>query len=78
MLLLGGNIWILTHLVSPRSLFFLFLFAVVAYGAGCLLQHRKNGWLLGGVLVLIITFFAVRNIDWLELAKYWMIFQFCT
>ncbi len=60
-LLLGGNVWILTYIVSPRSLFFLFLFAVVAYGAGCLLQHRKSGWLLGGVLLLMITFFAVRN-----------------
>ena len=72
-LLLGGNIWILTHLVSPHSLFFLFLFAVVAYGAGCLLQHRKNGWLLGGVLVLIITFFAVRNYPLLQswLGSWW-------
>ena len=61
MLLLGGNVWILTYIVSPQSLFFLFLFAVVAYGAGCLLQHRESGWLLGGMLLLMITFFAVRN-----------------
>ena len=60
-LLVGGNILILTHIVSPRSLFLLFLFAVFAYLAGWLLQRRKSGWVLGLALSLIIAFFAVRN-----------------
>ena len=60
-LLVGGNILILTHIVSPRSLFLLSLFAVFAYLAGWLLQRRKSGWVLGLALSLIIAFFAVRN-----------------
>ena len=60
-LLVGGNILILTQIVTPKSLFWLSLLALVAYGAGCLLQRRKLGWLLALTLSLLIAFFTVRN-----------------
>ena len=60
-LLVGGNILILTHIVSPKSLFLLFLLATVAYLVGWLLQCRKRGWVLAISLSLLIALFAVRN-----------------
>ena len=60
-LLVGGNILILTHIVTPKSLFLLFLLAVLAYGAGWLLQRKKQGWVLALALSLLITLFTVRN-----------------
>ena len=60
-LLVGGNILILTHIVSPKSLFLLFLLATVAYLVGWLLQCRKRGWVLALSLSLLIALFAVRN-----------------
>ena len=61
LLLLGGNILILTHIVSPKSLFLLSIIALVAYGAGLLLQKRQSGALLAGTLTLLILLFSVRN-----------------
>ena len=60
-LLLGGNILILTHIVSPKSLFLLFCVALFAYGAGLLLRKRRSGALFAGTLTLLILLFAVRN-----------------
>ena len=60
-LLMAGNILILTEIVSPKSLFLLFLFALLAYGVGLLLRHRQSGWLLGVSLTLIVAMFAVRG-----------------
>ena len=60
-LLVGGNILILTHIVTPKSLFLLFLLATVAYLVGWLLQCRKRGWVLALSLSLLIALFAVRN-----------------
>lgn len=60
-LLVGGNILILTHIVSWKSLFLLSLLALLAYGAGFLLQKRKSGWVLGITLALLILLFSVRN-----------------
>lgn len=60
-LLIGGNILILTHIVSPKSLFLLSVIAAVAYVAGLLLQKRRSGALLAGTLTLLLTLFAVRN-----------------
>lgn len=67
LLLLGGNILILTHIVSPRSLFLLSIIAVVAYGAGLLLQKRRSGALLAGTLTLLLIIFAVRNYPLVQL-----------
>lgn len=66
-LLVGGNILILTQIVTPKSLFWLSLLALVAYGAGCLLQRRKLGWLLALTLSLLIAFFTVRNYPLVQL-----------
>lgn len=60
-LLVGGNILILTHIVSWKSLFLLSLLALLAYGAGLLLRKRKSGWVLALSLSLLILLFAVRN-----------------
>ena len=60
-LLLVGNALILTHIVSPKSLFLLSIVALVAYGAGLLLQKRKAAALLAGTLSLLLILFAVRN-----------------
>ena len=61
LLLVGGNILILLHIVSWKSLFLLSLLALLAYGAGLLLWKRKSGWVLGIVLSLLILLFSVRN-----------------
>ena len=61
LLLVGGNILILTHIVSWKSLFLLSLLALLAYGAGLLLRKRKSGWVLALSLSLLILLFAVRN-----------------
>lgn len=61
LLLVGGNILILTQIVSPKSLFLLFLLAVLAYGSGWLLQRKKQGWVLALSLTLLLALFAVRN-----------------
>lgn len=61
LLLVGGNILILTHIVSWKSLFLLSLLALLAYGAGLLLRKRKSGWLLATALSLLILLFSVRN-----------------
>ena len=60
-LLVGGNILILTHIVSWKSLFLLSLLALLTYGAGLLIRKRKSGWLLGVTLTLLILLFSVRN-----------------
>lgn len=60
-LLLGGNVLILTHIVSPKSLFLLAVVAVVAYGVGLLLRKQRLGALLAITLTLLILLFAVRN-----------------
>lgn len=60
-LLVCGNILILTQIVTPRSLFLLSLIALISYGAGYLLQRRKLGWLLALTLSLLFALFAVRN-----------------
>jgi alginate O-acetyltransferase complex protein AlgI len=60
-LLVGGNILILTQIVSWKSLFLLSLLALLAYGAGLLLRKRKSGWVLGLTLALLILLFSVRN-----------------
>ncbi len=60
-LLLAGNILILTQVVSPRSLFWLSLFTAIFYFTGLLLRLRKTGWALGLTLTLLITVFALRN-----------------
>ena len=61
LLLVGGNILILTHIVSWKSLFLLSLLALLAYGAGLLLRKRKSGWVLAMALSLLILLFSVRN-----------------
>ena len=61
LLLLGGNILILIHIVSPKSLFLLAIVALVAYGAGLLLQKRRSGTLLAGTLAIVLLLFTVRN-----------------
>lgn len=61
LLLVGGNILILTHIVSWKSLFLLLLLALLAYGAGHLLRKRKSGWVLALALSLLILLFSVRN-----------------
>ena len=61
LLLVGGNILILTHIVSWKSLFLLLLLALLAYGAGLLLRKRKSGWVLALALSLLILLFSVRN-----------------
>ena len=61
LLLVGGNILILTHIVSWKSLFLLSLLALLAYGAGLLLRKRKSGWVLAFALSLLILLFSVRN-----------------
>ena len=60
-LLVGGNILILTQIVSWKSLFLLSLLSLLAYGVGLLLRKRKSGWVLGLALSLLILLFAVRN-----------------
>lgn len=60
-LLVGGNVLILTQIVSWKSLFLLSLLALLAYGVGLLLRKRKSGWVLGLALSLLILLFAVRN-----------------
>jgi alginate O-acetyltransferase complex protein AlgI len=60
-LLLGGNILILTNIISPKSLFLLAIVALVAYVAGFLLQKRRSGMLLAGTLMILLLLFTVRN-----------------
>ena len=60
-LLVGGNVLILTQIVSWKSLFLLSLLSLLAYGVGLLLRKRKSGWVLGLALSLLILLFAVRN-----------------
>lgn len=60
-LLLIGNAFILTKIVSPRSVFILFLISVIIYGAGVLLYHRRYKWLLATALVILVSFFSIRN-----------------
>jgi len=60
-LLVLGNILVLTAIVSPKSLFLLFLLSLLTYGAGLLLYHRKSGWLLGVSITLLLIVFSVRN-----------------
>ena len=61
LLLVAGNVLVLSALVSPKSLFLLLLFALLAYGAGWLLHRRHSRLLLGLSLTLFIALFAVRN-----------------
>lgn len=72
-LLVGGNILILLHIVSWRSLFLLSLLALLAYGAGLLLHKRKLKWLLGVTLALLILLFSVRNYPLVQswLGRWW-------
>ena len=60
-LLIGGNILILCHITTPKSLFLLSLLALLAYGAGWLLSRRKAGWLLAVSLILLLLLFSIRN-----------------
>lgn len=60
-LLIGGNILILCHITTPKSLFLLSLLALLAYGAGWLLSRRKAGWLLSVSLILLLLLFSIRN-----------------
>ncbi|MBP5496975.1 MAG: MBOAT family protein [Bacteroidales bacterium] len=73
LLLVGGNILILTHIVSWKSLFLLSLLALLAYGAGLLLQKRKSGWVLAMALSLLILLFSVRNYSLVQswLGSWW-------
>lgn len=61
LLLVGGNVLILLHIVSWKSLFLLSLLALLAYGAGLLLRKHKSGWVLFLALSLLIFLFSVRN-----------------
>ena len=72
-LLVGGNILILIHIVSWKSLFLLSLLALLAYGAGLLLHKRTSGWVLGITLTLLILLFSVRNYPLVQswLANWW-------
>ena len=67
LLLVGGNILILIHIVSWKSLFLLSLLALLAYGAGILLHRRKSGWVLALSLTLLLALFAVRNYPLVQL-----------
>ena len=60
-LLVGGNILILSYITAPKSLFWLSLLALLAYGAGWLLYRRKVGWLLAFSLTLLLLLFSIRN-----------------
>lgn len=73
LLLVGGNILILTHIVSWKSLFLLSLLALLAYGAGLLLRKRKSGWVLAMALSLLILLFSVRNYSLVQswLGSWW-------
>lgn len=73
LLLVGGNILILTHIVSWKSLFLLSLLALLAYGAGLLLRKRKSGWVLAMALSLLILLFSVRNYSQVQswLGSWW-------
>ena len=60
-LILAGNILILTNITTPKSLFWLSLLALLVYGEGLLLHFHKKGWILATFLTLLIAVFAVRN-----------------
>lgn len=60
-LILAGNILILTNITTPKSLFWLSLLAVLVYGEGLLLHYRRKGWILATCLTLLLAAFAVRN-----------------
>ena len=60
-LLLAGNILILTNITTPKSLFWLSLLAALVYVEGLLLHYRKNGGALAVFLILLLAVFAVRN-----------------
>ena len=60
-LILLGNALILTKIVSPRSVFILFMVSLIMYGAGIILRKRKFKWLLAIILTLLIVVFSVRN-----------------
>lgn len=66
-LLLLGNVLILIHFVTPRSLFWLSIVAAIVYGVGLLLRRFKHGWLLALSLTLLIALFAVRNYPTVQL-----------
>lgn len=61
LLLIGGNILILTQITSPKSLFLLFLLSLLTYSAGLLLYRKKLKWLMAVVLFLLVGVFSVRN-----------------
>ena len=61
LLLLGGNILILSYITVTKSLFWLSLLALLAYGAGWLLYRRKVGWVLALSLTLLLLLFSIRN-----------------
>ena len=60
-LLVGGNVLILSYITPLKSLFWLSLLALFAYGAGYLLYRRKVGWLLSVSLTLLLLLFSIRN-----------------
>ncbi len=73
LLILIGNVVVLTYVVSPKSLFLLALVALLMYGAGILLHRRKKGWLLALTLTVLIAVFAVRNYPFVQhfLGDWW-------
>lgn len=60
-LILVGNILILTNITTPKSLFWLSILALLVYGEGLLLHYRRKGWILAVCLTLLLAAFAVRN-----------------
>ncbi|MCF0206973.1 MAG: MBOAT family protein [Bacteroidales bacterium] len=60
-LLLLGNVMVLTLIVKPRSLLILSLVALIVYGVGVLLHYRRLKSVLALALTVLLAFFALRN-----------------
>ena len=60
-MILLGNAFILTKIVTPRSVFILLLLSLIVYGVGVALKKRRFKWLLALILTLLIAIFSVRN-----------------
>ncbi len=61
LLILCGNLLILTNIVTPRSIFWLSVLALLAFGAGWALQRKPKVWPLALSLVLLVVAFCCRN-----------------
>ena len=68
-LLLAGNVFILSGIVSYKSLFLLFLLSLIVYGAGWLLRIKQQKWLLALILTLLVVLFSIRQYP---LVQSWM------